>query len=380
MRIIIAPDKFKESLTAPQACEAIAGGLRSAWPDAELDLCPMADGGEGTVESLVAATGGRFCDTRVRGPLEGFVTARWGLLGGGAESAVIEMSAASGLALVPAERRNPLVTTTFGTGELIRAALDAGVRRVILGIGGSATNDGGVGCAQALGWTFLDDRGRPLPDGAGGGQLFRIARVDGSRVDPRLRRTEILVACDVTNPLCGPQGAAAVYGPQKGATPEMVQALDAGLVHLADVISRDLSVEVRDLPGAGAAGGLGAGLVAFAGGRLRRGIEIVMEAVRLRERLERADLVVTGEGRLDRQSAMGKVIAGVADAARTAGVPVLALVGSMGEGAEAARDLLDACFSIVDRPMSLTEALASARGLLERAAEQLGRVLRLRAG
>lgn len=401
MRIVVAPDSFKESLRATAVCEAIAAGVRDAAPQADVVLCPIADGGEGTVDALVAATGGRIIRTRVRGPLGDPVDAAWGLLGTiphrdgvkaiavrgdndsrsphvasapDAPTAVIEMAAASGLPLVPADRRDPLLTTTYGTGELVKAALDAGARQIILGIGGSATNDGGVGCAQALGVRFLDSDGRELPHGLGGGMLERIHAIDMSRRDPRLADCRIRVACDVTNPLCGPRGASAVYGPQKGADPQRVKQLDAGLAHLADLIRRDLGRDVRDLPGAGAAGGLGAGLVAFADATLRRGIEIVIEAVRLTDRLAGTDLVITGEGRLDEQSMMGKVIHGVATAARAAGVPVIVVCGSVGHGAERSLELVDAYFSIVNRPMSLSDALANAAPLLRETTANIIRV------
>jgi len=382
MKIVIAPDSFKESLTAAEVCEAIARGLRAVLPDAVLDKCPMADGGEGTVDALVAATNGTFQRTTVAGPLGEPVAAGWGLLGrtgplppdgttpgpGGPLTAVLEMAAASGLPLVPVEKRNPLKTTTLGTGQLIRAALDHGVRRIILGIGGSATTDGGAGCAQALGARFLDAHGRVLPNGACGETLAQIARIDLSRFDPRIAATDILVACDVDNPLCGPRGAAAVYGPQKGATPEIVRQLDEGLAHFADVIARDLGKDVRNVPGAGAAGGLGAGLLAFCGAAIRPGVEIVIDAVRLRERLIGADLLITGEGRLDRQSMMGKLIAGVGRAARAAGVPVVALVGSVGEGADAALAVLQSYLCITPPGTPPPEALARAAEHLEASA------------
>lgn len=375
MKIVVAPDSFKESLAAREVCSAIAAGLRRVWPDAVIDECPMADGGEGTVDALVAAVGGEFREAEVRGPLGRPVRARWGRLPDG--TAVLEMAAASGLALVPPAERNPLRTSTFGTGQLIRAALDDGARRIVIGIGGSATNDGGIGCAQALGVRFLDSDGTPLPDSAAGGDLERIARIDVSRADTRLYQTEVLVACDVDNPLCGPRGASAVFGPQKGATPECVARLDRGLSHLADLIERDLGLDVRSFSGAGAAGGLGAGLVAFCSASFRAGVQLVMDTVRLADRLRGARLVVTGEGRLDRQSAMGKVVAGVGRAARAAGVPSVALVGSLGEGADEARDFLDAFFPIVDRPMTLEEAMARTAELLERTAAQVATALSL---
>jgi glycerate kinase len=401
MKIVIASDSFKESLTAGQACDAIARGLRSVLPDATIDECPMADGGEGTVEALVTATGGTFETTTVIGPLGEPITARWGMLGPGAAAtpplhkggvggveppsaaldpqgprtvhlepptAVLEMAAASGLPLVPPDKRNPLKTTTFGTGQLIRAALDRSARRLIIGIGGSATTDGGAGCVQALGTRFVDANGRILPDGAAGETLAKIARIDVTQFDPRVATTEIVVACDVDNPLCGPRGAAPVYSPQKGATPDMVRQLDENLAHFADVIARDLGKDVRNLRGAGAAGGLGAGLLAFCGAAIRPGVEIVIEAVRLRDRLNGADLLITGEGRIDRQSMMGKLIAGVARAAKAAGVPAVALVGSLGEGADAALEVLEGYHCITPAGTPLPEALARASEFLETSA------------
>ncbi|MBN1490227.1 MAG: glycerate kinase [Phycisphaerae bacterium] len=377
MKIVLAPDSFKESLTAAAVCEAIAEGLRSVLPDAVIDKCPVADGGEGTVDALVAATGGAFESTEVAGPLGEPVVARWGMLGDASATAVLEMAAASGLAMVPPAKRDPLKTTTFGTGQLIRAAMDRGAKRLVVGIGGSATTDGGMGCAQAFGIRFLDADGRALADRAGGADLARIERIDVSGLDPRIGEVEILVACDVDNPLCGPRGAAAVYGPQKGATPEAVRQLDANLAHLAGVVQRDLGIDIRSFPGAGAAGGLGAGLVGFLNGVIRPGIEIVIEAVRLAERLVGADLLITGEGRLDRQSVMGKVIAGVGGAARRAEVPAIALVGSVGEGAGETLAVLDAYVSIVNRPMPLDEALSDAAALLRDTAAQVGRLLQI---
>jgi len=284
------------------------------------------------------------------------VTATWGMLGDDTQTAVIEMAAASGLALVPRDRRNPMLTTTYGTGELIRTAIEAGARRLIVGIGGSATTDGGAGAAQALGVRFLDRAGRVILEPMSGGRLNDIARIDkaGMKNCP----ATVLVACDVDNPLCGPRGAAAVYGPQKGATPEQVQRLDRGLAHLAELIERDLGKNVRDFPGAGAAGGLGAGLVAFLGAHLDRGIGLMMKAVRFAERIRGADLIITGEGRLDRQSMMGKVIAGVGRAGQAASVPVVALVGCVGEGAETALEVLRGYYPIHPPGTPLAEALA----------------------
>lgn len=373
-RIIIAPDSFKESLSAPEVAAAIAAGIKRVLPRAETVAVPMADGGEGLTTTLVAATGGREITATVTGPLGEPVQAVWGLLGDGS-TAVVEMAQASGLPLVPREKRNPLVTTTYGTGELIRRALEAGCRKLIVGIGGSATNDGGAGMAQALGVKLLDAQGQEIAPGAAG--LEHLERIDMTGLDPRVKKVEILVACDVDNPLCGPRGASAVYGPQKGATPEMVPRLDAALANMADVVARDLQMEVKDLPGAGAAGGLGAGLVAFLGASLRRGIELVMEAVDLDGILAAgADLVITGEGEINRQTAYGKVPAGVAGIAGKYGIPVVALVGSIGEGADAVYDHgIQSFMSIVPRPVPLAYCLENAATLLADAAERLVRLL-----
>ncbi|WP_406677747.1 glycerate kinase [Moorella sp. ACPs] len=373
-RIVIAPDSFKESLDAPAVAAAIAEGIKRVFPEAETVPVPMADGGEGLTTTLVAATGGRVITTTVTGPLGQPVHAAWGILGDGA-TAVVEMAQASGLPLVPREKRNPLFTTTYGTGELIRQALDAGCRRLIVGIGGSATNDGGAGMAQALGVKLLDARGRDIGPGAAG--LEELERIDIQGLDPRVKEAEILVACDVDNPLCGPRGAAAVYGPQKGATPEMVPRLDAALARLADIIERDLGKDVRELPGAGAAGGLGAGLVAFLNASLRRGIELVMEAVDLDGILAKgADLVITGEGEINHQTAFGKVPAGVARVAGKYGIPVVALVGSIGEGASTVYNHgIKGFMSIVPRPVPLAYCLENAATLLADAAERLMRLL-----
>jgi len=373
MKITIAPDSFKESLTAVQAADAIARGLRRALPHSELVCAPMADGGEGTVEALVVATGGRFLTARVTGPLGETLEAPYGVLGDG-ETAVIEMAAASGLPLVPPDRRNPLVTTTYGTGELIRAALDAGARKILVGVGGSATTDGGAGMAEALGAKLLNASGRSIA--RGGGALTHLARIDVSCLDERLKRTKILVASDVTNPLCGERGAARVYGPQKGATPAMVEQLDRALAHFAAIIRRDLGADVLHVPGAGAAGGLGAGLIAFLDATIRPGIELVIDAVRLRKRMAGSHWVITGEGQIDGSSAFGKTATGVASVARSLGIPVIALAGAIGDGAEAVHEHgIDAFFSITPRPMTQAEAFAKAASLLEDEAAEIGRLI-----
>src|SRR5438477_8650749 len=332
MRIVIAPNAFKGSLSALEAATAIGEGIRNAVPDAELVLVPIADGGDGTVDALVAATQGERRTLRVRGPLGDPVDAEYGLIDGGS-TAVIEMAKAAGLALVPKDKRDPRITTTYGVGELLQHAYDAGARHFIVGIGGSATNDGRAGMAQALGYHLLDEQGHQLPPG--GLALNKLARIHVGGVHADWKAAVVDVACDVSNPLTGPSGASAVYGPQKGATPEMVAELDAGLQRLAEVIQRDLGVDVDSLPGAGAAGGLGAGLVAFAGARLRPGAEMVMEALKLDETLKGVDLVITGEGRLDSQTArFGKGPAAVARHARKAGIPVVGLAGGIADEAE----------------------------------------------
>ncbi len=371
MRVVIAPDKFKGSLTALKAAQAMARGVAAAWPEASIDQAPMADGGEGTVAALVAATGGTYEAATVTGPLGERVVAFYGLLGDGT-TAVIEMATASGLVLVSPERRNPLATTTRGTGELLLTAIRHGARRLIVGIGGSATNDGGAGLAQALGYRLLDRDGHEL--GPGGGNLGQLERIDPAGRRSELESIQVDVACDVTNPLCGPHGASAVYGPQKGATPAMVLALDANLAHFAAIVERDLGALILNLSGSGAAGGLGGGLVAFANGKLQRGVDLIIDAVKLRERLRSADLCLTGEGAIDAQSAFGKTAVGVGRLARSLGCPTLALAGSIGPGAEAVLEQgIDAYFSICSGPMSLERAVADAEELLRRATEQVVR-------
>ncbi len=367
--VVIAPDKFKGSLTAEEAAEAIARGVRAVWPDARIIKVPMADGGEGTLRALVRATGGRIIHRRVMGPLGKPVLAAFGVLGDG-ETAVIEMAEASGFKLVSAARRNPLVTTTYGTGELILAALRCGCRRLIVGIGGSATNDGGAGMAQALGARLHDARGRELPGGIGGGALGRVARVVWPKAEGRRPKAEVLVASDVQNPLVGPRGASAVFGPQKGATPAMVKQLDANLRRWAKLLERDVvsafGLRISTFPGGGAAGGLGAGLKAFLGARFRPGVEIVIEHAGLAEKLRGADLVITGEGRLDRSTLDGKAPLGVARLARRMGVPVIAVGGSLDAAATAAfrRAGFAAVAPLMTGSVALKEAMANAGKLL----------------
>lgn len=375
MKIIIAPDSFKESLSSLSVARQIEAGFREIFPDAEILKLPVADGGEGTVEALVAATGGEIRKVRVSGPLGTPVEAFYGVCGNG-RTAVIEMAAASGLALVPTDRRNPLLTSSFGTGQLIRRVLDDDLGHLIIGIGGSATNDAGAGMLQALGVRLLDGQGQDLP--VGGGALGRLAAIDVSGLDPRLRDCQIEVACDVDNPLTGERGASAVYGPQKGATPAMVSELDANLALFARMVERDLGRSMDTVPGAGAAGGMGGALLAFLGARLRPGVEIVLDAIDLKNLVRDADLVITGEGCIDGQSVYGKTPVGVARIAGEQGVPVIALAGSLGPDAE---DVLacgiQALFSVVHGPCKLEEALAAAARNVRRTARHLAEVLRL---
>ncbi|WP_274361891.1 glycerate kinase [Paenibacillus thermotolerans] len=379
MKIVLAPDKFKGSLSSIEAAEALERGVLRAAPYAEVIRVPMADGGEGTVEALVSATGGEWRTRLVTGPMGEKVEARYGVLGGGG-TAVIEMAAASGLALVPPEVRDVSAATTYGTGELIRSAvLEDGCRKIILGLGGSATNDGGVGMAQALGVRFTDADGTEI--GFGGGGLARIAAIDVSEAAALLDGVEIVAACDVTNPLYGPSGAAFVYGPQKGGSGDELERLDRGLQWLAAKVREQLGIDAAELPGAGAAGGLGYGAIVFLGAELRRGVELVADAARLPSLLAGASLVLTGEGRTDAQSASGKVPQGVACAARAAGVPAVCVSGGVEPGAEALYEHgMTALFSIADGPLPLDEAIARAPELLERAAENVVRLFMSRGG
>lgn len=374
LRVLVAPQSFKGSLDAVGVASAIGRGIRRVWPDALVDELPLADGGEGTVRALVRSTGGVLRRSSVHDPLGREIDAEWGLLGDGT-TAVVEMAAASGLPLLLESERDPRLTSTRGTGELILEAAASGAHRIVIGIGGSATNDGGAGMARAFGYRFLDDAGQDLPEG--GAALARLHHLEG-QTDPRLVRPAIEVACDVTNPLLGAHGASAVYGPQKGATPEMVAELDAALGRFADVVERSIGRGVRDVPGAGAAGGLGAGLLAFLDARLRSGAEIVLEAARFADRVRTADLVITGEGRVDSQSAYGKLTQAVTEAARRAGIPVVAIAGGTADGYEGLYEVgLGALEVITDRPMTLGDAMAQAESLIETAAERLARMIEI---
>lgn len=370
MRVVIAPDSFKGTNDAVRVAELIKRGVLRVFPHADTRCIPAADGGEGTVTAVVAAAGGELREISVTGPVGDPVSARYGLLPGG--RGVIEMAAASGLPLVPQDRQNPEHTTTYGTGELMADALDAGCRELLIGVGGSATNDGGIGMAEALGYRFLDEGG--VACGHDGEALRQIASISTESVDPRISESRFVVACDVQNPLYGRTGAAFVYGPQKGADQEMVVRLDEGLRNLSRVIGRDLGVAVDELPGAGAAGGLGAGLVAFCGAELESGIDAVLDLVRFDEMLEGVDLIITGEGALDGSTAYGKVPVGIARRATERGIPVLAIVGNIGPGAEAVYELgIDGVMTTVSGAMPLEEALRRSGPLIEDAAMRLMR-------
>ena len=375
LRIVIAPQAFKHSIGARAAATAIERGIRIAIPDAETTLIPVADGGDGTLAALIDTTGGQFHQATVTGPLVDPVAAQWGVMGDG-QTAVIEMALASGLALIPDDRRDPRRATTYGTGQLMHAALDAGYSRIIVGLGGSATNDGGTGMAAALGVRFLDASGNDLP--SGGAALADLSRIDASALHPALADATIIGATDVTNPLCGDTGASAIFGPQKGATPDMVAELDSCLSNLAAVVKSDLGLDVLDTPGSGAAGGLGAGLIAFAGAELRSGIDMVCDVLDFDRYVAAADLVITGEGRADRSTAFDKTPVGVARRARSFGVPTILLAGSLGPGYDLLYDHgIDAIVSIAEEPTDLSASLERGAELLERAAERAIRLYSL---
>jgi len=374
MKILVAPDSYKGSLSSKQVCQAIEEGLLKACQGVfEVVKGPIADGGEGTVDAFLSALGGQLIELTVTGPLGKPVHSFYGILPDG--TAVIEMAAASGLSLVPTHQRNPLVTTTYGTGQLIRHALDRGCSRFIVGIGGSATNDAGVGMLQALGIKFLDDAGKEVP--WGGGNLDKVATIDLKGMDSRLKNAQFIVACDVDNPLCGEKGASAVYGPQKGATPDMVKLLDRNLSHLADVAAGVLGEDHRNDPGAGAAGGLGFAFKAFLDAQMRPGIDVVMEATHMDTLAAQSDIIITGEGRTDYQTAQfGKAPSGVAKLGKRMGKPVLLISGALGEGyQELFNQGVIAAFSIANGPLSLQEAMENAYSLLVDIAQNIGRLL-----
>ncbi|MCP8852474.1 glycerate kinase family protein [Latilactobacillus sakei] len=375
MKIVLAPDSFKNSVTAIEASHAMRAGFKKVFPKATYVEVPMADGGEGTVQSMVDATGGRFLTAEVVNSLGQKVTAQYGILGD-RETAVIEMAAASGIQFINEQTRNPLVTTTYGTGQLIEAAVKQGVKTIIIGLGGSATNDGGAGMAQALGVQLLNADQQSL--GSGGGALADLASIDATGMLPALADVKIVIASDVTNPLIGEKGASAVFGPQKGATPEMVAQLDRNLAHYAAIIERDLGISVAQTPGAGAAGGLGAGLLAFTKAQLQPGVEIVIEKTQLKTAVADADIVVTGEGGIDFQTQYGKTPIGVAQAVKAVNpqATVIAIAGNIGEGTDVLYDLgIDSIFCSTPGVMSLEKALANTKANLTQTSMNIARLI-----
>lgn len=377
MKIIIAPDSFKGSLNAARVADCIESGIKRVYEKQDVDIVkvPMADGGEGTVESMVSATGGEIICVRVNDPLFREIDACFGILGD-KRTAVIEMAAASGLPLLKKEERNPLITSTYGTGELIKCALNRGCRSIVIGIGGSATNDGGAGMARALGVKLLNEQGREV--GIGGGGLKELCTVDMSGLDERIKESLIMVACDVENPLCGPLGASYVYGPQKGADETMARILDENLTHYGKVLEKVIGKPIAHFPGAGAAGGLGAGMLAFLNAKLEKGVDIVLRVVDLEKKLEGADLVITGEGMIDYQTGYGKTPYGVAQLAKKYNIPIIAIAGGIGKNAQELYNKgFDSIFSIVDKPMSLDEAIENSEELIKSASERIMRIFRI---
>lgn len=372
MKFIIAPDSFKGSLSAKEVADAIKTGIAEILPDANCVLVPMADGGEGTMQALVDASSGRIIHTPVHDPLGRLIPSKFGLLGDGS-TAVIEMAQASGIQYVDYQTRNPMATSTFGTGELIKAVLDQGVKQIIIGIGGSATNDGGAGMAQALGVKLLDEQGQELEPG--GGNLGKLSKVDKIELDPRLSSVKVLVASDVTNPLTGPNGASALFGPQKGASPEQVKVLDQNLAHYANVVAPDLA----DKPGAGAAGGLGFGLMAFTNSTFEKGVDLVIDQVGLRQKMQGADFVLTGEGSIDQQTRFGKTPYGVALLAQEV-VPdatVIALAGNIGAGvADLYNPPIDAIFATPSGAKPLERAMTEGKEDIAICAENIARLIK----
>lgn len=375
MKVVIASDSYKESLKAIEVCEAIERGFRAIFPNVKYVKIPIGDGGEGTVESLVDATGGRIISISVTGPLRESVQAFYGV-SKDKKTAFIEMAAASGLQHVPVEKRNPLITTTKGTGELILHALNQGAEYIILGLGGSATNDGGAGMLAALGVRFINDKGEVIDPS--GGTLHSIVAIDFSQMDPRLKGVKIEAACDVDNPLVGMQGASFVFGRQKGANVEMMKELDENLKHYANILKRYVSSDVSEIPGAGAAGGMGAAVISVLKGDLRKGIEIVLDYTNFDKHIEDADLIITGEGRIDEQTAYGKAPVGVAGRAKRFSVPVIAIGGSVSSNYSAVYEKgIDAVFSITTRPMTLEEAYRVAEENIEMTTKNIATVWKI---
>ena len=375
LTIVLAPDSFKESMTAKEVCESMEAGIKRVNKDITCIHVPMADGGEGTMQSLVDATYGKVYSLNVVGPLGDEIKAEYGILGDG-EIGILEMASASGIHLVPKEKRNPLITTSYGTGQLIKACLDKGVKKLLIGIGGSATNDGGAGVVQALGGRLLDKDGNELD--FGGGELKKLHKIDLTNFDKRLKDVKIEVACDVNNPLCGEKGASNVFGPQKGATPEMIDLLDDSLNHYANVIKEQIDKDVLNIPGAGAAGGLGAGLMAFLDGELKKGIEMVIEYSELEEKVKNSDMVWTGEGSIDFQTQYGKTPIGVAKIAKKYNKPVIALAGRVGDNIDVLYENgIDSIFGIIRELTDIDEALLNGKKNIQKTSEDIVRLINL---
>ncbi|PHH97941.1 glycerate kinase [Fusobacterium nucleatum] len=374
MKIVVAPDSFKESMSAKEVCDSIEKGLLSVSKDWEIVKVPMADGGEGTLEALIDATNGKIFNEKTLNPLGEEITSRFGILGE-KNIAIIEMASTSGLELISPEKRNPYITTTYGTGQLMLKSLEQNVEEIILGIGGSATNDGGAGMLQALGAKLLDKNGNEI--GFGGYELSKLDKIDFSNLDKRLKNIKILVACDVTNPLTGKNGSSYIFGKQKGATPEMIEVLDENLLHYSKIIKRDLGFDVNDIPGAGAAGGLGAGLLTL-GAILKKGIEIVIEANELDKKVQGADLVITGEGSIDGQTRFGKTPYGVVSVAKKYNIPTVTLTGNVGKDIDILYDYgFDAIFSIMQGVDTLENALKNGKENIEKTAKNIGHFIKI---
>ena len=374
MKIVIAPDSFKECISAKEACIAIQKGFEKIFEEGEYILVPMADGGEGTTEALVDSTDGAIYKVETTNPIGEKRISKFGILGDG-KTAIIEMAQASGLELISKEKRNPMVTTTYGTGELIKSALDKNIETILIGIGGSATNDGGAGMIQALGGKLLDKDGKEI--GFGGGELAKLHKIDLSNLDERLKKVKIIVACDVDNPLTGERGASYIFGKQKGGTPEMLKILDNNLKHFAKIIKKDLGVDIETISGSGAAGGLGGGLMGFLSAELKKGIDIVIEYSKLEEKIQGADLVITGEGSIDSQTRFGKTPYGVAKVAKKYNIPVIALAGNVGKDVDILYDYgFNAIFPILPRVETLEEALLQGKENLEKTSENIARLIK----
>ncbi|MBD8069100.1 glycerate kinase [Bacillus sp. PS06] len=374
MKVVVAPDSFKGSISAPELCAAVKKGILRIYPSASVIELPLADGGEGTMENLVLASGGSVIHKVVKDPLGRPVKAGFGVLGD-EETVVIEIAQASGLPLVPLKERNPLLASSFGTGQLVKEALDMGYRKFLIGLGGSATNDAGTGLLKALGMRFFNENGEDLMEG--GGALIELDHVDDILLDPRLKDCSFLIASDVTNPLCGPNGASAVFGPQKGATPEDVKTLDKSLTHYSQIVHSTKGINLIDITGGGAAGGIGASLVAFLGATIKPGIEVVMNAIQFEEKISNANLIITGEGKLDAQTLSGKVIAGVTQVAKPQQIPVVAICGQRNLDSKQMDELgLIAGFSIVPGPTTLEASLENASRWTTECTEQIMRLVK----